>query len=216
MHVIIVGCGRLGSGLAHKLSRKGIDVTVIDKNTSRFAALGKAFPGKTLLGVEFDKEVLEQAGIQLADAIISCTESDEINALVARISRNIYRVPRVIARLYDPRKAAIYNALGIQTISTTEWGIERATQMLSYSQMDTVLEIGNSTAEMVRIEVPELLIGRPIGDISRIGEFHVVYVLRANTAFLPVLGTIMERHDILYIAVSMESAQKLKTALGLR
>ncbi len=216
MRIIIVGCGRLGSGLARELTSKGTDVTVIDNDPARFSALGKDFSGTTLLGVCFDKDLLEQAMIDRADAIVACTESDQVNALVARIARNVYAVPRVIARLYDPRKASIYQALGIQTISTTSWGIQRAKEILSYSELDSVMEIGTSTAEMVRIEVPELLIGRPVSDISHIGEFHVVYIVRSNAAFLPVLGTVMERNDILYIATTVAALPKLKSALGLR
>lgn len=216
MHIIIVGCGRLGSGLARELFLKGTEVTVIDNDAARFSALGKKFSGKTLTGFCFDKELLEEAMIDRADALVSCTESDQVNALVARIARNVYSVPRVIARLYDPRKASIYQALGIQTISTTSWGIQRAKEILSYSELDSVMEIGNSTAEMVRIEVPELLIGRPVREIGHIGEFHVVYIVRSNKAFLPVAETVLERNDILYIATTVTSLPTLKSILGLR
>lgn len=132
--------------------KKGHNVTVIDNSPEAFDLLGKDFKGKTILGIGFDRGVLEEAQINLADAIIACSKSDETNALIGRIARNIYKVPRVISRLYDPRRAEIYRSLGIQTISTTTWGIERATEMLSYSQFDNVLSIGDNNIEIIRIE----------------------------------------------------------------
>ena len=113
MNVIIVGCGKLGSGLALSLDKKKHAVTVIDTDSTKCALLGDKFQGRKITGVGFDKDVMERAGIKMADAVIACTINDETNALVGRIARNIYRVPRVISRLYDPRKAEIYQALGI-------------------------------------------------------------------------------------------------------
>lgn len=122
MRVIIVGCGKLGSGLAKALTRKGNQVTIIDSNADAFELLDKDFSGKTIAGIGFDRDILEKANISHADAIIACSKSDEINALIGKIARDIYRVPRVISRLYDPRRAEIYHSLGIQTLSTTTWG----------------------------------------------------------------------------------------------
>ena len=154
MKVIIVGLGKMGTGLSLNLVKKGHQVTVIDTNLEAFDKLGKDFSGAKVVGFGFDREVLNKARIDKADAIVACTESDEINAVIARVAKNIYRVPRVIARLYDSRKADIYHRLGIQTISTTSWGIDRATEILTYSQLDSVYEMGNGNVNLVRIEVP--------------------------------------------------------------
>jgi trk system potassium uptake protein TrkA len=129
MKVIIVGLGRMGTGLSLSLAKKGHQVTVIDNNPESFDALGKDFTGTKIVGFGFDRDVLIEAKIDKVDAVVSCTESDEINAVIARIAKNAYRVPRVIARLYDSRKAEIYRRLGIQTLSTTSWGIERASEI---------------------------------------------------------------------------------------
>lgn len=172
MNVIIVGCGKLGSGLALNLINKGHTVTVIDNNPESFELLGKDFSGETILGVGFDRTILEKAKIRSADAIISCSKSDDANALIGRIARNIYKVPRVISRLYDPRRAEIYRTLGIQTISTTTWGILRATEMLSYNQLDCVLSIGDSNVELIRFDTPALLVGKSVDELTAIGEIH--------------------------------------------
>jgi trk system potassium uptake protein len=215
MKVIIIGCGRMGSGLAIKLSRNGNDVTVIDADSKAFEHLGEKFKGKTIVGIGFDKDVLEEAKASIADAVISCTSSDETNALIGRITRNIYKVPRVISRLYDPRKAEIYRTLGIQTISTTTWGIQRATELISYDRLDSVLTIGNSEVDIVRIEVPALLAGRTVSELTVYGEIHVVAITRNNKSFLPISGTVFQPNDVIFISSLSSSVNKLKKLLGL-
>lgn len=215
MKVIIVGCGKLGSGLAQSLIKKGHNVTVIDNSPEAFDLLGKDFKGKTILGIGFDRGVLEEAQINLADAIIACSKSDETNALIGRIARNIYKVPRVISRLYDPRRAEIYRSLGIQTISTTTWGIERATEMLSYSQFDNVLSIGDNNIEIIRIETPALLEGRTVNELTVIGEIQVVAINRKNKTFMPTSGTILQKDDVIYISVLVTSINRFKALLGI-
>jgi trk system potassium uptake protein TrkA len=114
MKDIIVGCSHMGAGLAMNLQAKGHKVTIIDMQEDAFKKLPSAFHGQTIVGFGIDKEVLERANISMADAVVTCTESDETNALLARIAKNEYRVPRVIARIYNPRKAAIYHSLGFK------------------------------------------------------------------------------------------------------
>lgn len=215
MKVIIVGLGRMGTGLSLHLVKKGHQVTVIDNDPEVFEKLGKDFPGTKIIGFGFDRDVLNTARIDHADAVVACTESDEVNAVVARVAKNIYRVPRVIARLYDARKAEIYHRLGIQTLSTTAWGIERATEILTYSQLDSVYEMGNGSVNLVRIEVPSLLVGRKVNDITAISEIHVVSINRNNKTFIPTLGTILEADDTLYISVNYTATDKLKAMFDL-
>jgi len=215
MNAIIVGCGKLGSGLALNLIQKGYSVTVIDENPETFELLGKDFAGQTIVGIGFDKGILEKAQIRSADALIACCKSDVTNALIGRISRNIFRVPHVISRIYDPRKAEIYHTLGIQTISATTWGIKRVTEMLSYSQLDSVTTIGDDNVEIVRIDTPALMINRTVSELSAIGEIHVVAINRNNKTFLPSLGTPFQKDDVIYIAVISSSVKRLKSILGL-
>lgn len=182
MKVIIVGCGKLGSGLALNLTKKGHKVTVIDSNPEAFKLLGKDFNGETVVGIGFDKDLLEKAQIRLADAVVACSKSDEANALIGRISRNIYKVPRVISRLYDPRRAEIYRSLGIQTISTTTWGVQQAAEMLSYNQLDSILALGD--VEILRVVTPALLVGKVVNELTVIGEIEVVAISRGNKTFI--------------------------------
>ena len=215
MKVIIVGCGRMGSGLSLNLVKKGHHVTVIDSNPEAFETLGNDFTGLKVVGIGFDRDILVKARIEQVDAVVSCTASDEANAVIARIARNVYRVPRVVARLYDPIKADIYHRLGIQTISTTTWGIERATEMLTYSRLDSVYEMGNGNVNLVRIEVPPLLVGHTVYELIVIGEIHVVSISRNNKTFIPTTGTIIEAEDVLYITVIVSANDKLKSMLDI-
>lgn len=215
MKVIIVGCGKMGSNLALELVKKGHAVTVVEANIEQFSMLGKAFKGETIVGIGFDKQILEQAGVRRADALVACTKSDETNALIGRIARNTYQVPRVISRLYDPRKAEIYRSLGIQTISATEWGVRHAMELLSYDQLDVVTALGNGDVDIIRVETNELLIGKKIVDLTVPGEFHIVAVSRQNQTFLPTLGTQLVKGDVVYFSVLGSSAKKLKHVLGL-
>ena len=215
MKVIVVGCGKMGSGLALELVKKSHTVTVVGGSMDEFAMLGKGFKGETIVGVAFDKQILEQAGIERADAIVACTKSDETNALIGRIARNTYRVPRVISRLYDPRKAEIYRTLGIQTISATEWGVKHAIELLSYDQLDVVAGLGNGGVDVVRVEVAELLVGKKIVDITVAGEFSVCALSRQNQTFIPTLGTVLQKGDVVYCNVLVSSVKQFKHVLGL-
>jgi K+ transport systems, NAD-binding component len=213
MKVIVVGLGRMGTGLSLNLVKKGHQVTVIDSDPEAFKGLGKNFAGTKVPGVGFDRDVLSKARIDQVDALVACTASDEANAVIARIAKNIYRVPRVVARLYNASKADIYRRIGIQTISTTRWGIDRTMELLAYHQVDSVFEMGS--VELVRIEIPPLLVGHTVHELTAIGETHVVSISRNNKTFIPVMGTNFEADDVLYIAVAPSAGRKLKSMLGL-
>ncbi|MEA4959945.1 MAG: TrkA family potassium uptake protein, partial [Anaerolineaceae bacterium] len=157
MKVIIIGCGRVGAGLAKNMSLQGVDVVVIDMNPKAFEALGPTFKGRTITGIGFDQKVLADAGIEKADALAAVTASDEANLVAARTAKTIFRVPRVAARVYEPRKAKIYRRLGIQTISPVTLGIERLTAMLTYSQLNVERVIGAGQVGLVDVDITQRL-----------------------------------------------------------
>ncbi len=215
MRMIIVGCGRNGSGLARTLSKMGHTVTVIDSDGSAFEALGPSFRGETIEGIGFDRDILLKAKIERTDALAAFTSSDESNAVIARIAKEIYHVPKVVARLYDREKAEIYKHLGVQTLSSTTWGIKRATDILCYSPFNTVYSMGNGEVELVEIDVPPLMRGRKVGELTIPGEVHVVAISRGNKTLLPTMGTVLQKDDLLYIVVAIASSGRLKSLLGM-
>jgi trk system potassium uptake protein TrkA len=215
MRIIIIGCGRMGSGLAQTLSLRGHAVTVVDKDPHAFERLGPAFKGKTLAGIGFDRDVLLRAGIERADGLAAVTSSDEANVVAARLASNIFRVPRVVARLYDPRKAEIYRRLGLQTISTVSWGIGQIADLLCYTELEAVLTLGSGGVEVVEARISPLLAGRTVKDLTVPGEIHVVAISRGGNTFLPTLGTVFQDQDQVHLAVLTTSTDRVRTMLGL-
>jgi trk system potassium uptake protein len=214
MRILIIGCGRVGAGLAMTLVSRGHSVTAVDKDPLAFDKLGAHFKGQTIVGFGFDREVLLKAGIERADGMAAVTASDEANVVASRVARDIFHVPRVVARLYDVRQAEIYKRLGIQTIAPTSWGINRIADLLLYSPLETVFSLGSGEVELVVAEVPRLLVGRTVRDLTVAGEIHIVSITRTNKTFLPTLGTIFREEDVLHLAVLTTSTNLLKEVLG--
>jgi trk/ktr system potassium uptake protein len=210
MRIIIIGCGRMGAGLAQTLGRRGHAVTVVDRDSAAFEQLGTNFKGHTVVGVGFDREVLVHAGIERADGLAAVTASDETNVVAARLARLVFRVPRAVARLYDPRKAEIYRRLGVQTISTTAWGIHRIAELLGYSEFDSLASLGSGAVDLVEVAVPQLLVGRTVDEMTIPGEVHVVAISRAGATFLPTLGTRFQAGDLVHLSVLATSIERLR------
>ncbi|MGB4918193.1 MAG: TrkA family potassium uptake protein [Propionicimonas sp.] len=214
MKIIVIGCGKLGSGLAVELARRGHAVTVVDSKAAAFERLGASFPGKTTEGIGFDRDVLESAGIGQVDAVVATTGSDDANAVIGRLSRTRYRVPQVIARLHDARQAHLYRSLGVHPVSTITWGVDRICELLSFQQFEAMLTIGDSDLELVRVEAPTLLVGTPVSALTVAGEIQVVSIERGARAFIPISGTRVHDRDVLCLAVMSASKPRLKSMLG--
>jgi trk system potassium uptake protein TrkA len=214
MKIIIVGCGRVGSRLARTLSLQGHTVTVVDKDPTAFEQLGASFKGKTVTGIGFDQDVLKQAGIQHVDALAAVTSSDETNVVTARLAKRVFHVPRVAARVYDPRKAEIYRRLGLQTISPVALGSVQLAELLSFSHLDTVATLGSGDVHIVDVEIPPLLVGRSINELAVNSEILVVAITRNGKTFLPIRGTSFQDGDLAHLAVISSSSEQLKALLG--
>ena len=214
MRIMIVGCGRVGAGLAQTMPLRGHSVVVVDKDPLAFERLGSRFKGQTVIGVGFDRDVLLKAGIERADGLAAVTASDETNVLIGRIAQQIFRVPRVIARLYDVRQAEIYRRLGLPIIAPTSWGINRIADMLLYSPLDAVYSLGAGEVELVEIQVPQTLVGRLARDLTLPGEIHIVAITRDGKTFLPTPGATLQKGDMLHLATLTTSASRLRGLLG--
>jgi trk system potassium uptake protein len=215
MKFIIIGCGRLGAGLARILDSRGHHVTVIDKDPGAMEDLAPPFRGRKVLGSAFDRNVLLDAGINRADGLAVVTNSDETNVVAARLARLVFRVPKVVSRLYDPRKEAVYQRLGVQIVSPIPWTVNRYADLLSYSDLDTVLSVENGDVEIVAVAVPPLLVGRRVNSLNVPGEIQVAVVCRGGKAFLPVSETVFEKGDSVHLAVLTTSVDRLKAMLAL-
>lgn len=215
MRVIIMGCGRVGEQVSRRLDEKGHQVSVIHDADEVVERLGPRFHGKVVIGVGFDRDVLLQAGIENADAFAATSPSDNANIVASQIARNIYRVPRVIARLYDPRRAELYRRLGLVTISTTTWGAERIYEMLTHTELDAEATFGHGEVTLIPVDVPLNLIGRTVSNVAIPGEISVVAITRDGVAELPMLGSEFRAGDLIHFAVHSRALSRFETLLGL-
>ncbi len=201
MKVIIGGCGRVGAQLATKLSLERHDVAVIDRDGRTFRRLGKGFTGMTVKGLVFDKEALAKAGIDRADAYVAVTSGDNSNVVSATIAREIYRVPKVVARIFDPRRAEIYRRLGIQTVSSVTWAANEISSLVLFPHLVRDLTLGDGEVQMVKVSVPPRLEGRTVADLSAPGEVMPFAMVRAGKSFIPASHEALHQGDVLEAAV---------------
>ena len=213
MKILIIGCGRVGSGLAKNLSLQGIDVSVIDNDPEAFILLGKTFKGKTFVGMGFDQKVLLEAGIEKADALAAVTTSDEINLVAARMAKTVYKVPSVAARVYEPQKAKIYRRLGIQTVSPVTLGIERLASMLAYSNLNIERRIGTGQVILVDVDVTYQLANKTIADVNIPGEIQVVALTRNGKTSMLNEATVFQVGDLLHLFVTTTAKEKISKLL---
>jgi trk system potassium uptake protein TrkA len=199
--VIIGGCGRVGAMLATKLSAEVHDIVVIDKDPISFARLGKSFSGLTLRGMVFDKGVLDKAGADRTDAYIAVTSGDNSNVVSATIAREIYRIPKVVARIFDPRRAEIYRRLGIQTVSSVAWATNEIVALVMFQHLVRDVSMGGGEVQLVKVSIPPRLAGRTVNDLSSPGEILPVAIVRAGASFIPTSHEVLHDGDVLEAAV---------------
>jgi trk system potassium uptake protein len=215
MKIIVMGCGRVGSQVSLLLARQGHDVTVIDHDDNSLARLGQDFKGRVVHGLGFDRNVLIDAGVETAEGFIAASSSDNANIVAARTARNIFRVPRVVARLYDPVRAEVYQRLGLATISSTQWGAERIVEVITHTDLDVLQVFGEGGTTMIRIEVPSRLIGYRVSQMNIPGEVLVTAITRDDHTFIPVTGTEFHEGDVLYLTVIPSAMVRLEEMLGM-
>ena len=215
MKAIVMGCGRIGSQVSELMSAQGHDVVVIDHDANSAGRLGPHFKGRVIQGLGFDRQILIKAGIEQADAFVASSSSDNANILAARIARNLFHVPRVVARLYDPLRAEVYQRLGLTTISSTTWGAQRIYQVLSHTDLDVMQTFGRGEVSLVVVEVTPELVGRAVGQLTVPGEIAVVSITRRNEAFLPRAGTEFQEGDLIHLSVLSAAMSRLEDMLGL-
>ncbi len=215
MRVIVMGCGRVGLQVSQMLLGQGHDVTVIDHDENAIAKLGPNFKGKVVRGLGFDRNVLTEAGVETAEAFVAASSSDNANIVAARIARHIFHVPRVVARLYDPLRAEIYQRLGLITVSTTNWGAERICEVVTHTDLDVIYTFGRGEASLVVIEAPPQLAGRTVNHLNVPGEISVVSIVRDGQAFIPVTGSAFQDGDRVYLSVVSSAMERLEQMIGM-
>jgi trk system potassium uptake protein TrkA len=214
VHVVVVGCGRVGSGLAAALETAGHTVGIIDRRPPAFTRLPENFAGTKVVGVGFDRDRLCEAGIEEAEALAAVTNGDNSNITVARVAKETFGVQRVVARIYDPRRAAIYERLGIPTIATVQWTTERVLRRILPNT--PAVEWLDASAQVVLVErpVPAAWAGRKIGDIEISGVARLAAVSRLGVAQVPKADLVAQEGDVLYVAVLSDRLDEFDASLA--
>lgn len=214
MKIIVAGCGRVGAALAVKLSLEGHDVAIVDKDPDAFNRLKKNFTGKTVKGFVFDGAALKQAGIEKADAFVSVTSGDNSNVVSATIAKDIFKVPKVVARIYEPRRAEIYRRFGIPTVSAVTWGTNEIHALLTQAEVIRDATLGNGDVQIIRKEIPQRLVGRSVADLALPGEMRVIAIIRGGQAIMAGGGTVFQERDQAEMAVVTTALPKVKEMMA--
>jgi trk system potassium uptake protein len=214
VHVVVVGCGRVGSGLARAVEAADHTVAIVDKQEKAFRRLPEGFAGRKVRGIGFDRDRLVEAGIEEAGALAAVTNGDNSNILVARIARETYGIDKVVARIYDPRRAAIYERLGIATIATVQWATERVLRRILPDSGE--VEWIDPSAKVVLVErlVPPGRVGRKLGELEQGAAIRAVAVSRLGVSQLPDSSLVLQEGDVLYLAVSGDGIDELDAHLA--
>jgi trk system potassium uptake protein TrkA len=213
MRAVIMGCGRVGLQLSIELAEDGHQVTIIDKHASAFDKLPPGFNAKTIVGLGFDRQTLELAGIQEAEAFIAVSSGDNSNIVSARVALEHYKVERVIARIYDPRRAEIYERLNIPTVATTKWGVKQIQLMLFHDRQEIRETLGGGDLLRLRVPVPLHMVGKPATSVSVDGKILVAGVSRGGTGFIPTADSTLQEGDYLIAILAKDGMDLLDAQL---
>jgi trk system potassium uptake protein TrkA len=204
MRVIIMGNGRVGSELAQALVGGEHDVAVIDKNPEAFHAYPPGEGTRQIVGLGFDRDVLEDAGIKEAEAFVAVSSGDNSNIVSARVALEYYHVPRVIARIYDSRRAEIYERLNIPTVATTRWGVKQIQLMLFHDREEIRESLGGGDLLRMRVPVPAGLAGQPVSSLNVDGKVLVSGISRGGGGFLPTADSTLQQGDYLILMITKD------------
>jgi len=214
VHVVIMGCGRVGSTVAHSLESRGHTVAVIDSSPDAFRRLGPDFVGLTVTGMGFDREVLIEAGIERADAFAAVSSGDNSNIISARLARETFGVGKVVARIYDQKRAEVYERLGIPTVATVRWTADR---MVRHLLPEGTIELWRDPTGIVTImEVPlhPGWISKPLRALEDASGGRCAYLMRFGLGVLPTASTVLQDGDQVFMLVTDDMTEAVTQVTG--
>ena len=216
MHIVIVGCGRAGTALAARLDADGDSVSAVDSDSGARARLPAGFGGEFVAGSGLRRTVLEAAGIERADALVALTASDSLNIVIARVARDVFRVPHATGRLTGFEHVPVATELGLDMITSVQMTVDRAHRILRHRPLDPEYTFGNGEAVLVRATIPGYLAGRLVTEFAVEGEINVVEVTRGGHSTIPGPGTTLRTGDRVSFVAASASLQRLHSFLGER
>jgi trk system potassium uptake protein TrkA len=198
MHVVIMGCGRVGSTLAQELDARGHSIAIIDQDPTSFRKLPSTFGGRTIAGVGFDRDRLIEAGIEHADAFAAVSSGDNSNIISARVARETFRVPKVIARIYDPRRAEIYQRLGVETVASVAWTAQQMVHTITPEFAEDWHDT-TGTVTMAPLAYSERWIGERVKRLSEESGSRIAFITRLGKSILPTADTVVQEGDKVHV-----------------
>ncbi len=216
MHIVIMGCGRVGSTLAHILEEQGHSVAIIDQDREAFRRLRSGFKGKKVTGVGFDQDVLIEAGIETADAFAAVSSGDNSNVIAARVVRESFGVERVAARIYDPRRAEVYQRLGIPTVATVRWTADQMLRRLLPDGTEPLWRDPTGVIVLAEVAYSEDWVGEKVQALEEAAQARVAFIARLGEAMLPAPGTVLQEGDVLHVIAVETDLERIGAVFAAR
>jgi len=216
VHIVIMGCGRVGSTLAHILEDRDNTVSVIDRDPEAFRRLRSSFKGDRVTGIGFDRAVLTQAGIERADAFAAVSSGDNSNIIAARVARETFGVDRVAARIYDPRRAEVYERLGIPTVATVRWTADQMLRKLLPEGAEPLWRDPTGKIILAEVAFSPRWIGEQVKTLEANATTRIAFIDRLGKAFVPESGTVLQEGDVLHIVVRESDLDRTAAAFAAR
>jgi trk system potassium uptake protein len=216
VHIVIMGCGRVGSTLAHILEDRGNTVAVIDLDPEAFRRLRPSFKGDRVTGIGFDRDVLARAGIERADGFAAVSSGDNSNIIAARVARETFGVAQVAARIYDPRRAEVYERLGIPTVATVRWTADQMLRKLLPESAEPQWRDATGKIILTQVAVSPAWIGEPVKLVEASVATRIAYIDRLGEAIVPQAGTVLQHGDVVHVIARESEMDRVVAAFGKR
>jgi trk system potassium uptake protein TrkA len=216
VHIVIMGCGRVGSTLAHILEDRGNTVAVIDRDPEAFRRLRPSFKGDRVTGMGFDRDVLTRAGIERADGFAAVSSGDNSNIIAARVARETFSVRQVAARIYDPRRAEVYERLGIPTVATVRWTADQMLRKLQPGGAEPLWRDATGKVVLTQVTVSPKWIGEPVKLVEASVGTRVAFIDRLGEAVVPLPGTVLQEGDVVHVIARESELDRITASFAKR
>ncbi|HET7016946.1 MAG TPA: TrkA family potassium uptake protein [Streptosporangiaceae bacterium] len=209
MHIVIMGCGRVGSTIAHILEDQGHSVAVIDQDAEAFRRLKPGFRGTKVTGVGFDRDVLIEAGIENADAFAAVSSGDNSNVIAARVARESFGVKQVAARIYDPRRAEVYQRLGIPTVATVRWTADQMLRRLLPEGVATLWRDPTGSVVLAELTCCDDWLSEKVSTLEQAANARIAFISRLGQTLIPGPNTVLQQGDVLHVIAKEEDLSQI-------
>jgi trk system potassium uptake protein len=214
VHIVIMGCGRVGSTIAHILEDQDHSVAVIDQDPDAFRKLTASFKGSKITGIGFDRDVLIEAGIEHADAFAAVSSGDNSNVISARVVRESFGIERVVARIYDPRRAEVYQRLGIPTVATVRWTADQMLRKLLPEGAESLWRDPTGAIVLAEVAYSDHWLGEKVTALEESARARIAFIARLGEAMIPVPGTVLQEGDVLHVVAEDRDLERIAGAFG--